>query len=288
MKFNLIDSHCHLQMAAFATDANAVLGNTLEQGVGLIVVGTNFLTSGDAVRLAEKTPEGVWAAIALHPSHVHNPHHTPDEVVEPPKEEKFDSGAYAKLAGSPKVVAVGETGLDYYRLEADGECSIDEIKKKQIDNFISHINFAKTMSLPLILHVRDAHDDALKILTEHGGNKLHCVMHCFSGTVTDAERYLDLGYYISFTGAITYPPKKGQLENALHSVVRMVPISRLLIETDAPWLTPAPLRGQRNEPANVKAVAAQIATIRGFSYEEVADNTVNNTFKLFNLAKAGN
>ncbi len=285
MLYSLIDSHCHLQLAAYANDANAVLGNALEQGIGMIVVGTNLETSAAAARFAEAAGDGVWAAIAVHPGHTHRPHHDLEETSAAPTEEKFDAKAFAALAASPKVVAVGETGLDHYRIAADERHSIEDIKKKQQDNLIEHINFAKQRGLPLILHVRDAHEDALGILTEHGGSKLRCVMHCFTGTVTDAERYLELGYYISFTGALTYPPRKGRPENDLHPVARMVPADRLLVETDAPWLTPAPLRGRRNEPANVKAVAQALAALRGVSYEEIAEMTVKNTVKLFNLAK---
>lgn len=284
MFYSLIDSHCHLQLPAYDADRASVLKGARAAGIGLIAVGTNFATSEAAVRLAEANPEGVWATIAVHPGHVHRPHHDESETTVPPTAEFFDRAIFEKLAASPKVVAIGETGLDYYRLAADEEMSLEQIKARQKENFISHLKFAKEKNLPLTMHVRDAHDDAYEILKSEGRG-LRGVMHCFTGTVTEAERYLDLGFYISFTGVLAFPPKKGEEENALATVCRMVPAERLLVETDAPWLTPPPFRGQRNDPFKVRITAQAVARIRRTDLAEIEKITTANAIHLFNLAE---
>lgn len=288
MEFRLFDSHCHLQLPGYDLDRPDVLGRMKEQGMGAIVVGINFQTSESAVGLAE-AHDNLWATIAVHPGHTHNPHHDEFEAVSQPSAEFFDDEKFSALAMSKKVVGVGETGLDYYRLEVPaGE--LEKVKNLQRENFVAHIRFAKKRGLPMSLHIRDSSDletagayaDALEILrAEKFGTG---VMHCFSGTVTEAEKFLELGFHISFTGAISYPPKKDQSENALHPVARIIPADRLLIETDAPWLTPAPLRGERNEPAHVRITAEHLAKIRKTSFEEIAETTAKNTVRLFNLA----
>lgn len=268
-------------MAAYDADRADVVGRMREEGIGAIVVGTNLATSKAAVELAE-AHDGLWAAVAVHPGHTHKPHHDTSELAIAPQEEFFDEALFAKLVCSPKVVAMGETGLDFYRLPE----GLDEqklIKEKQRENFSAHINFAKKRGLPLSLHVRDAYDDALSILKEE--KYFNGVMHCFTGNLTEAERFLDLGFYISFGGIVTFPPRRGAIENALDPVVRMVPTDRLLVETDAPWLAPAPLRGERNEPSKVRATARYIAKLRRMELDEIEQITKDNAVKLFHLAK---
>jgi TatD DNase family protein len=280
MKFSAIDSHCHLQAAAYAADLDIVLTRMKNAGVAAIAVGTNYPSSRAAVELAERRAD-VWASVAVHPGHVYEPHHDQMELAHPPEEEMFDEEKFASLLASSKVVAIGETGLDYYRLPEE-ESVRALIKERQRKNFIIQIRAAKARNLPLILHIREAHAEALEILREE--KYFNGVMHCFTGTVGEAREALSLGLYISFTGAATYPPKKGQTENPLHEVIRIVPQSRLLIETDAPYLTPVPHRGERNEPVNVLITAKKMAEIRGEGYVNILEVSLNNAVRLFNLA----
>ena len=283
MKFELIDTHCHLQFAAYAGDRDAVIDNALKQGIGMIAVGTNIASSKAAVELAESVKEGVWASVAIHPGHVSRPHHDKNETADVPQEEFFDDDIFSRLIKSEKVVAIGETGLDYYRLPSIDAQEIEKIKQKQRDNLEAHIAFAIKNELPLIMHVRDAHDDALTIL-KSAGCGFRGVMHSFGGTADEARQYLELGHFIGIGGIVTFPPRKGEAENMAVAVARAVPDGRILVETDAPYISPAPLRGKRNEPRNVIRVAQEIAKIRGVSYDEISRMTTANAVKLFNLA----
>jgi TatD DNase family protein len=280
MEFKAIDSHCHLHAAAYDSDRDVVLSKIKGANMAAITVGTNLAGSRDAVALAEAN-SNIWASVAVHPSHVYEPHHDKMELTQPPAEEFFSEKLFSDLLTSRRVVAIGETGLDHYRLPEDIDLQ-KTIKNRQAENFVAHIRTAKARKLPLILHVREAYAEALEILKNE--KYFNGVMHCFTGSITEAEKFLEKGLFISFTGAITYPPKKGLVENHLHGVVRIVPLDRLLIETDAPWLTPVPLRGERNEPINVLMVAEKIAKIRGESEETIRQITAKNTVRLFNLA----
>jgi TatD DNase family protein len=291
MSFKLFDSHCHLQLPAYGDAERAVIIEAARKsGLGFIAVGTNFLTSSAAVKLAEENPENVWASIAVHPGHVHAPHHDEQEFADPPTEEVFDAQKFMPLLSSGRVAAVGETGLDYYRLEAGAGRTVEDIKERQRRNFIAQITFAEEKGLPLIIHIRssaektsDAQDDALEILKQENVTK--GVMHCFSGTAEEAEKYLERGLHISFAGNVAFPPRKNEKENPLAVACRIVPDDRLLIETDAPWLSPPPLRGKRNEPANVKLVAEAIGRIRHQDSAEISRITAQNAIRLFSLAK---
>jgi TatD DNase family protein len=284
---NAIDSHCHLQLAAYDNDREAVIKRCRESGIGLVIVGTNYETSSAAVRLAEACGENAWASIAVHPGHLHAPHHDEWEVAAPPQEEFFNDEFFSSLASSPKVVAVGETGLDYYRLTDSPSFPLASIKKQQQENFLAHISFAKKRDLPLIMHVRDdgggeAYGDALEILAREYGGKPRGVMHCFGGSLADAEKCLNMGLFLGIGGIITFPPRKGQAENPLVAVVQKTSLDKILIETDAPYISP--LRGQRNEPINVLKVAEKIAEIKGETVKNVLQTTRDNAIRLFNLA----
>lgn len=278
---------------AYKEDSDEVIRRAFNNGVKMITVGTDAGTSAQAVAAASGYEDGIWAAIGMHPSHTYSLHHDESELSEPKsKLEKFDADFYRDLANnSKKVVAIGECGLDFYRIP--DEFNFEEIKAKQISLFKEHIRLATELNLPLIVHVRDsadaltanAHQETIRILREEinkGNVPGKGVIHCFSGDQEDADNYLDLGFLISFTGTITFPPKKG-LPDVLGEVVRRVPLDRILIETDSPYLAPPPHRGERNEPSYVRFVAEKIAETKGIDFEAVARQTTSNAKKLFNI-----
>ncbi len=277
------DSHSHLQFPAYDIDRAKVVERMKEKSVGTIIVGTNFITSEKAITLSAELGENFYSSVAVHPSHVFSPHYDKNELNEAPSEEMFDAAVFSKLImPSKKVVAVGECGLDYFRLEND--LSFKEIRKRQIENFLRHIDFSKNNSLPLIIHSRAAHKDTLEILKSGDAKNARGVMHCFSGTAEEARQYLELGFYVSITCAVTYGPRKGETDNPLHEVAKFIPLDRLLTETDAPYLSPLTLRGLRNEPANVVLAVKKIAELRCVDEEKIAAVTYENARRLFCLA----
>ncbi len=266
----LIDTHCHIQFNNYDDDREEVIRNARENEVGMIVVGCDYESSGAAVELIGSASD-MWAAVGQHPTDTADP---------------FVAKKFAELASSSRrVVAIGECGLDYYHLSKD-EREAAQQKELQKDVFYQHLNLAHECRLPLIIHCRDAHDDLITILEDRystGGlhaipqDREHGVLHCFTGTVGDAERYLALGFLISFTGIVTFADQ-------YDDVVRTVPLEKILIETDAPFLSPVPHRGKKNEPANVAHVAQRIADIKGISAEDVAAATTANARRLFRLS----
>ncbi|MFA6603552.1 MAG: TatD family hydrolase [Patescibacteria group bacterium] len=284
-QLKLIDAHCHVNFNAYQDDAEAVIRRSLEQGIGLITVGTQRDTSAAAVDLAEKY-DGVWSIIGLHPIHLFEREADEEETSAQGSEEIFDAARYRELIGrSSKVVGLGECGLDYFHRPKN--VAEAEFKARQARVFRSHLDLSLETGLPVMIHCRDAHDDVIAILEEYrtAGRPVRGDIHCFTGSWKDAARYLDLGFYISFTGIVTYPPRaadkaKGEV---LADIARQVPLDRLIVETDAPYLAPVPHRGERNEPANVRFVAAEIARIRQLPVEEVAARTLKNTVGLFGL-----
>lgn len=277
----LIDSHAHAQFAAYDADRDEVMKRALESRVGIINVGTLFSTSLAAVRLAEKYKDGVWATVGFHPSHAApNAHHDTWEAREK-NGGSFDYEAFRKLAKHPKVVAVGECGLDYYRLEGDAVA----VKEKQKQVLESQLKLAAEVSKPLTLHCRpskgtaDAYDDLHNMLAASAGNfqsGLRGVVHFFAGNTATAKKFLDLGFYISFAGPITFASE-------YEDVVKYVPLDRILVETDAPYASPAPYRGKRNEPLYVFEISKKIAELHGLSFEEVSSRTLGNTKELFRI-----
>lgn len=277
----LIDSHAHAQFVAYDADRDEVMKRALESGVGIINIGTLFATSLAAVRLAERYKDGVWATVGFHPSHAApNAHHDAWEVREK-SGDSFDYEAFRKLAKHPKVVAVGECGLDYYRLEGDAAA----VKEKQKQVFESQLKLAAEVRKPLSLHCRpskgteDAYDDLHEMLVASARNfkdGLCGAVHFFAGDTATAKKFLDLGLYIAFAGPITFAKE-------YEEVVRFVPLDRILVETDAPYVAPAPYRGKRNEPRYVMEVAKKIAELHSLSFEEVSSRTLENTTKLFRI-----
>jgi len=256
----LIDTHCHLEWNSFAADRPAVVQRAREQGVRrLLTIGTSLELSREATELARRFPD-VYAAIGIHP------HDAKDAT-----EETF--AALTDLAAEAKVIAYGEIGLDFFKNYSPREM--------QIDVFRRQIHLARRLELPLIIHDRDAHQDILRILQAEGG-PYRGVFHCFAGDEALAEQAMELGFHLSFTGSITYKNSEKS-----HRVIRAMPMSRLLLETDAPFLTPEPYRGRRNEPAYVYFVAEKIAALRSVSMEEIHRVTSTNAYRLFKFENFG-
>ncbi|MFC1687660.1 TatD family hydrolase [Patescibacteria group bacterium] len=279
----LIDSHCHLNFSAYKDDIDDVLKRTLDAGMKIINVGSQGTTSERAVKMAIKYPGKLFAAVALHPIHLHSVFVDKDEVEFPfqTREEKFDPSFYDTLAKEKETVAIGETGLDYYHIPEN----VDEtsFKKKQKDVFIKHLEIAEKRSLPVILHCRSpkqapekAYVEMLDVLNHFGFT--NAVLHCYSSTLDVAKKYINDGFRISFTGIVTYPNAKEVQEAA-----KYVPLDRMMVETDAPYLAPQEVRGQRNEPLFVKYIAEKIAELKGISFGEVERQTTKNAEKFFKL-----
>ena len=282
----LFDTHAHVNFKAFSEDADEVIKRALSEGVWMNNVGTQIDTSREAVEMAEKYPEGVYATIGLHPVHTYSQHVDEEESSFQTREEKFDYEAYKQLALNPKVVGIGECGLDYYRIKNNelGIRNTEQIKNLQKDAFVQQIKLAKEANKALAIHCRpsvgsqDAYIDILKILDEQGVKNLRFEIHSFTGEVQTVQEFLNRGAYVGLNGIITFD-KTGNMQR----VVEAVPLDRIVLETDAPYLTPVPNRGKRNEPAFVKFVAERISEIKKVSVDEVSSQTTTNAKKLFNL-----
>lgn len=253
-----IDTHAHLDFDAYDGDREDVIARARESGVvGIVNVAIDARSSEVSVQLAEQYPD-VWATVGVHP-------HDSETASE------GDFVRLRELGEHPKVVAVGEVGLDYYRDYAPRET------QKRI--FRRMLELARELELPVIIHMRAAEEDTLAILEEEmKAGPLRGVFHCFSGDKDVARRVLDLGFHISFCGNLTFRKSR------LPEIVREVPIDRLLLETDSPFLTPEPFRGRRNEPAYVHYIARKIAEVKGLSYGEVLARTTQNARALFGMA----
>jgi TatD DNase family protein len=255
----LIDSHAHIQGKEYADEREAIIARACQAGVEKIIAvgGAGDMTSNaEAVALAESFPN-IYATVGMHP------HDAKDVGAK-------DLAKLKELAAHPKVVAVGETGLDYYYSH-----SPHDVQRRVFGQLIQ---MARETDLPIVVHERDAAQEAAELLRSEGSGKLRGVIHCFTGNYEAACAYLDLGFYLSFTGIITF-------KNAepLREVVQKVPLERMLVETDSPFLTPAPHRGKRNEPAYVRFVAGTIAEIKGITLEKVAQVTTKNVQNLFKI-----
>ena len=282
----LIDTHCHVHFAAFKDDMDDVVRASLSEGVQMIAVGTQKDTSANGIKLAERY-EGVWAAVGLHPSHLFEGYVDEQEVHFKSRNEEFDSVYYGELLKHPKVVAVGEMGLDYhYAYEGIDHA---EMKRREETAFEAGAKLAMDAGVPVIIHCRDAHDDQAALIEKiwgpwKSGDPERGVIHCFTGTKRDAERYFNLGFLISFTGVITFPPKKKDIAEGrelLIDVVKAAPLDKIMVETDAPYLGPVPHRGERCLPQFVKFTAQKIADLKDIPLEEVATATTANARRLF-------
>ncbi len=285
----LIDTHAHVNFRAFKDDAKEVLQRALESGIQVINVGSQIDTSRQTVELANQFASGVYAVVGLHPEHTHSQFVDEEETHFKTREEVFDYDAYKKLALDPKVVGIGECGLDYYRLPEVQDS--EPIKQKQRDAFRAQLRLAKELDKVLVIHSRPAkgdeslYDDLLGILDEENNQPsalspqpLRFEIHSFTGSPQALQKFLDRGAYVSFNGITTFD-KTGNMEQ----LVKMVPLDRILLETDCPYLTPVPNRGKRNEPAYVQYVAGKVAELKGVSVEEIAARTTENARRLFRL-----
>ena len=265
------DAHTHVQFAAYDADRDEVIKRAQDAGVGMNVVGTQLDTSKAAVKLASMY-DSVWASIGLHPVHTAKSYHDEKELGVGGKEftsrgEVFDAKAYAELGTSARVIAIGECGLDYYRLE-------ENTKELQRNVFIQQIELANTLGKPLMLHIRNAYEDALEILRSHA--KVRGDVHFFAGNWEIARHFLDLGFTLSFTGVVTFT-------HDYDDVVKSAPLDMILCETDAPYITPVPYRGTRNESAYLPDVVRAIAAIRGQDFEQVRAQLLQNAQRVFGL-----
>ncbi len=273
-----IDIHSHVNFKAFDADRDAVVYRALEQDTWMINVGTQIDTSKAAVELANKYIEGVYAIVGLHPIHTGASYHDEKELGEGGAEftsrgEIFDKDLYRELLKDPKVVGIGECGLDYYRCDT-------EYIEKQKEAFIAQIELANEFNKPLMLHIRNnkekpefnAYIDALEILKQYA--KVKGDVHFFAGGLAEAKAFVDFGFTLSFTGVVTFT-------HDYDEVIRQTPLEMIMTETDAPYITPVPYRGKRNEPSYVREVTKKIAEIKGLSEDEVATAIVANAKRVF-------
>jgi TatD DNase family protein len=254
-----IDSHCHIDFDEFAEQENSLLENMRESKVSHALCVSVNLRDWPRVHGLALRHDNLFASAGVHPDH------------EPDADEVTEADLLA-LAAKPRVVAIGETGLDYYRLTGDLEW--------QRQRFRTHIRAAKACAKPLIIHTRSAAADTIATMTQEDAGRVGGVMHCFTESWAVAKAALDLGFYISFSGIVTFKSAAD-----LREVVRQVPLERMLIETDSPYLAPVPHRGKTNQPAYVKYVAECVGAIKNLPVEHIAEATTKNFFELFKDAR---
>jgi len=279
----IIDTHCHLNFKAYAEDRDAIISDMRARDIRGIVVGSQKSTSIRAVEIARANPDILSAAVALHPLHLHSMYVDEIEMPFQTREEEFDLKQYDALTRDSSVVAIGECGLDYFKIP--GDISEHNFKKKQHNVFSQHIELAISRGLPLIVHARanpgnykDAYEDTLSILKEHPACT-QVVVHAFATFLNLARKFLDSGYLLSFTGLITYPEFP-----ILPELVRFVPLDRMMLETDAPYMTPQEKRGERNIPQNVELVARAVADMKGIPLRDVIQKTTHTAQDFFKLS----
>jgi len=253
----LVDSHCHLDFPDFAAELDAVVGRARAAGIGrLVTISTRVKRHAQVLAIAERFPE-VFCSVGTHPNHAH-------------EEPDIDAQALIAIARHPKVVAIGEAGLDYFRNTSPREAQAAGLRR--------HIAAARETGLPLVIHSRDCDADMARILKEESGKgTFPAILHCFTGGRDLAFTAIELGHYVSFTGILTF-----KNSDALCAIAAALPADRIMVETDAPYLAPLPYRGKRNEPAYVAETAKVLADTRGVSADEIAKQTTENFFRLFN------
>ncbi|HDH87690.1 MAG: hydrolase TatD [Desulfobacterium sp. 4572_20] len=254
----LIDSHAHLDMKQFDSDRDQVIDRALSADVRrIITVGIDIKSSRNAVKLTTRYPS-IFATAGIHPHNADNAN-------------KNDLAQISLIAQQDKIIAIGEIGLDFFRNRS--------ARQKQIEVFTQQLAIAISLDLPVVIHDREAHAETLKILSSFKKNGLHGMIHCFSGDYKLAKTFINMGYYISIPGTVTF-----KNASQIQDVARNIPLNSLLLETDAPFLTPTPYRGKRNEPSYIIHTAQKIAKLRGVSFEEISSQTSKNVCQLFNLS----
>lgn len=255
----LVDSHCHLDGLNYTEnhkDIADVVQKAKDRGVSHLLSVSVTLPRFETMYESVKTFDNIYVSCGVHPLNI-DAEYTKEELL--------------TLARKDKVVAIGETGLDYFYSPED--------KEKQIDSFRTHIQVAVELGKPLIVHSRGAVEDTIQILKEEGADKVGGVIHCFTESQEMASAVLDMGFYISISGIVTFKSAKD-----LQEIVKTIPTDRLLVETDSPYLAPVPYRGKENQPAYVRSVAEFVATLRDVEFSELASQTTNNFFKLFKIS----
>jgi TatD DNase family protein len=255
----LVDSHCHLDFDDFRDRIPEVLANMAGAGVShALCISVTLAEFPRVLALAERHPN-LYATVGVHPDY--------------PDEGEIRAEDLIRLAAHPKILAIGETGLDYYRLTGDLEW--------QRQRFRAHIRAARGCGKPLVIHTRAAAEDTLRIMREEGAGEAGGVMHCFTETLEVARAAVDMGFHVSFSGIVTF-----KNAGSLREVAKALPLDRILVETDSPYLAPVPHRGKVNEPAYVRHVAEAVAAIRGLSLEALAEVTTTNFFRLFQVTES--
>jgi TatD DNase family protein len=256
----LVDSHCHLDFPDFAVERGEVLARARRAGIGTFLTICTKVSEFNAVRAIAESADDVWCSVGIHPHEAAN-------------ETATDAATLCALARHPKVVGIGECGLDFYYEHSPRE--------RQAEVFRAHAAASRESGLPLIVHTRDADAETAAILTKEAGKgPLTGVIHCFTSGPQLAEKAIDLGFYLSFSGILTF--KKAE---ELRAIARAAPLDRILVETDAPYLAPVPMRGKRNEPSFVVHTASLLAELRGVAPAELAERTTANFFRLFSKAR---
>lgn len=283
-----IDIHSHINFSVFDKDRNEVIEKAHKNDTWVINVGTQLDTSKKAVEMAEQYKEGVFAIVGLHPIHTDASFHGAEELGKEGKEfvsrgEIFEKEKYRELVKNPKVLAIGECGLDYYHLDKDS-------LSKQKEAFSEQIELANEFNKPLMIHVRnnyednirDAYEDVFSLLKEKA--KVKGVVHFFEGDMKDMKNFISIGFKISFTGAITYPPRKNKRNCDYENIIKELPLDMILADTDSPYMAPVPFRGKRNEPVYVKEIVKKIAEIKGLPPHEMAEIIIKNSRELFGFS----
>lgn len=263
-----IDAHTHVHFPGYGSDKDDVIRRAKEADVKMVTVGTQLSTSESAIKVAHEHPEDIWATVGYHPNHAEeeNWHHDKNEQDNSEK-EIYDEKKLLELARDPKVVAVGECGLDYFRIKSE------ETKAKQKEIFISQINIAREVGKPFMIHCRDAFKDLIEILKSEGKDLKPGIVHFFTGTLEDAQELLDLGYSFTFGGVVTFTRDYDEQ-------IKLAGPDRILSETDAPYVAPEPFRGKRNEPAYVVHTVKKLAEILGLGEDETKERISRNAKRI--------
>jgi TatD DNase family protein len=292
----MFDSHCHIQFPAFDKDRGEVIDRAHTAGVKMIAVGTQLSTSEDALAFAEKYPGEIWATVGYHPNHLSEAWHHDSKEQKVALRERFDAEAFRKLAAHPAVVGIGECGLDYYRLINNNQQLIIREKKIQKEVFLAQAEIAKEVGKPLMIHCRprkgtdDAYEDLLAQFSILNF-QFPKIVHFYVGSPAMTKKLIDAGFYFTFGGVITFLPRLAERSRVeagsrgpYDEIINIIPLDRILAETDAPYVAPEPYRGKRNEPGYVVEVVKKLAELKKVSNEKMAEHVEKNARTVFYIA----